>query len=96
MSFRTIAKVAIISLSTWQAASAQPGNETNTPGSCDVTWWRYNERIAQRDDHESIHAIEQSQAEPRTRARAETKITVQSSEARPTTKPRARHLWGSV
>ena len=84
MSFRTIAKVAIISLNTWQAASAQPGNETNTRGSCDdaVTWWRYNERIAQRDDHESIHAIEQSQAEPRTRARAETKITVQSSEAK--------------
>jgi len=84
MSFRTIAKVAIISLSTWQAASAQPENEANTPGSCDdaVTWWRYNERIAQRDDHESIHAIEQSQAEPRTRARAEAKITVQSSEAK--------------
>jgi hypothetical protein len=31
MSFRTIATVAIISLSTWQAASAQSGKETNTP-----------------------------------------------------------------
>jgi hypothetical protein len=31
MSFRTIAKVAIISLSTWQAASAQSRKETNTP-----------------------------------------------------------------
>jgi len=51
MSFRTIAKVAIISLSTWQAASA--------------------------------HAIGQSQTEPRTRTRAEAKITVQSSEAKP-------------
>jgi hypothetical protein len=30
MSFRTIAKVAIILLSTWQAASAQPQKETNT------------------------------------------------------------------
>jgi uncharacterized protein DUF3224 len=35
------------------------------------------------NDHESIHAIGQSQAEPRTRARAEAKITVQSSEAKP-------------
>jgi hypothetical protein len=52
MSFRTIAKVAIISLSTWQAASAQS-------------------------------AIGQSQTEPRTRARAEAKITVQNSEAKP-------------
>jgi len=51
MSFRTIAKVAIISLGTWQAAST--------------------------------HANGQSQTEPRTRARAEAKITVQSSEAKP-------------
>ena len=51
MSFRTIAKVAIISLSSWQAASD--------------------------------HAIGQSQTEPRTRARAEAKITVQSSKAKP-------------
>ena len=29
MSFRSMAKIAIISLSTWQAASAQSGNETN-------------------------------------------------------------------
>jgi hypothetical protein len=33
--------------------------------------------------HESTHAIGQSQAKPRTRARAEAKITVQSSEAKP-------------
>ena len=31
MSFPTIAKVAIIFLGIWQAASAQSGNETNTP-----------------------------------------------------------------
>jgi len=62
-------KAAIISLSTWQAASAQSGKETNTPVLC--------------NDAESIHAIGQSQAEPRTRARAEAKITVQSSEAKP-------------
>jgi hypothetical protein len=55
MRFRTIAKVAIISFSTWQAASAQSGKQTNG----------------------------QSQAEPRTHARAEAKITVQSSEAKP-------------
>jgi hypothetical protein len=30
MRFRTIAKVAIISLSIWQAASAQSGKETST------------------------------------------------------------------
>jgi hypothetical protein len=35
------------------------------------------------NDHESIHAIGQSQSQPRTRARADAKITVQSSEARP-------------
>ena len=35
------------------------------------------------NDHESIHAIRQSQTESRTRAHAEAKITVQSSEAKP-------------
>ncbi len=35
------------------------------------------------NDHETIHAIGQSQAEPRTRVRAQAKITVQSSEAKP-------------
>ena len=35
------------------------------------------------NDHESIHAIGQSQTEPRTRTRAQAKITVQSSEAKP-------------
>lgn len=35
------------------------------------------------NDHESVHAIGQSQAKPRTHARAEAKITVQSSEAKP-------------
>jgi hypothetical protein len=35
------------------------------------------------NDCESIHAIGQSQTEPRTRARAKAKITVQSSEAKP-------------
>jgi hypothetical protein len=34
-------------------------------------------------NHESLHAIGQSQTEPRTRARAEAKIAVQSSEAEP-------------
>jgi hypothetical protein len=43
------------------------------------------------NDHESIHAIGQSQTEQRTRTRAEAKISVQSSEAKPTTKPQARH-----
>jgi Protein of unknown function (DUF3224) len=35
------------------------------------------------NDHESNHAVGQSQKEPRRRARAEATITVQSSEARP-------------
>ena len=35
------------------------------------------------NDHESIHASEQSQKKARTRGRAEAKITVQSSEAKP-------------
>jgi hypothetical protein len=35
------------------------------------------------NDHQSIHAVGQSHAELRTRARAEARITVQSSEARP-------------
>ncbi len=34
-------------------------------------------------DHGSTHAAGQSQAQPRTRARAEAKITVQSSDAKP-------------
>ena len=35
------------------------------------------------NDHETIHPIRQSQGEPRTRVRAQAKITVQSSEAKP-------------
>jgi hypothetical protein len=85
MSFRTIATLAIISLTTWLAASAQPAKETTTPVSFNdaVTWRQYNERRAQMNDHESIHPIGQPQAQPRTRARAQAKITVQSSEATP-------------
>jgi Protein of unknown function (DUF3224) len=41
------------------------------------------ERRAQMSDSKPVHAIGQSQTEPRTRARAETKIIVQSSEAKP-------------
>src|SRR6266567_731711 len=65
--------------------SAQSGKETNTPVSGDdaVTWRHSNETRAQMNDHKSIHAIGQSRTEPRTRARAKAKITVQSSEAKP-------------
>jgi hypothetical protein len=86
MNFRTIAKVAIITLSTWQAAGAQSGKETNTPASRNdaVTRGQYDERRAQTNDPESIHlVVGQSQTEPRTRTRAKAKITVQSSEAKP-------------
>ena len=77
MSFGNIAKVAILSLSIWQAASAQSGKQTSAPESCDTVRWRPdNERGAQMNDHESVHAIGQSQAKPRTHARAEAKITV--------------------
>src|SRR5690348_9489089 len=69
MSFRTMAAGAIISLSAWQAASAQSQTDS--------------ERRPQMNDHESIHAAGQSQTKPRTRARAKAKITVQSSEAKP-------------
>src|ERR1051325_9990546 len=69
MSFRTIATVTIISLSVWQAASAQSGKD--------------NQRRPQMNDHESTHAVGQSQTQPHTRARAKAKITVQSSEAKP-------------
>ncbi len=48
-----------------------------------VTWRQYSESRAQMNDHETIHLIGQSQAEPRTRVRAQAKITVQSSEAKP-------------
>jgi hypothetical protein len=85
MSFRSIAKVAIISLCTWQAASAQSGRETNTPVPLNdsVTQPQHSETRAQTNYPESIHAPGPSQAEPRTHARAEAKITVQSSEAQP-------------
>jgi hypothetical protein len=69
MSFRTIATVTIISLSTWQTASAQSGKD--------------DERRQQMNEDESIHAVGQCQRAPRTRARAKAKITVQSSEAKP-------------
>ena len=84
MSFRTIARVAIISLSSWLAASAQSGKADKYAVSFNdaVTWRQYNERRAQMNDHETIHPIGQSQAEPRTRVRAQAKITVQSSEAK--------------
>jgi hypothetical protein len=85
MSFRSIAKVAIISVCTWQAASVQSGQETNTPVPLNdaVTQPQHSETRAQTNDPESIHAPGPSQAEPRTHARAEAKITVQSSEAQP-------------
>jgi len=69
MNFRTMAIVTIIILSAWQAASPQLAKE--------------NERRRQMNDDQSIHAVGQSQTEPRTRARASAKITVQSSEAKP-------------
>lgn len=69
MSFRTIATVAIISFSTWQAASTQSQKDTG--------------RRPQMGDHESIHAVGQSQTKPRRRVRAKAKITVQNSEAKP-------------
>jgi hypothetical protein len=68
MSFRTIAIVTIISLSNWQAASAQSE--------------KANERKPQMNENESIHGVGQSQTEPRTRTRAKAKITVQNSEAK--------------
>jgi hypothetical protein len=48
-----------------------------------ATWRQCKEREAQMNNPESPHAIGQSQTEPRTRARAEAKISVQSSEAEP-------------
>jgi hypothetical protein len=48
-----------------------------------ATWRQCKERQAQMKNHESLHAIGQSQTEPRTRARAQAKIAVQSSEAEP-------------
>jgi hypothetical protein len=81
MSFRTMAKVAIIALGAWQTASAQPGKQTNAPVSCnDAGVWRQDrDWRAQMTDHPRG----QSQTEPRTRARATAKITVQSSESKP-------------
>jgi hypothetical protein len=69
MSFRTIATVTIISLSTWQAASGQSEKD--------------NEKRPQMNDNESIHAAGQSQTKPGMRTRAKAKINVQSSEATP-------------
>src|ERR1700733_10523860 len=65
--------------------SVQSGKETNTLVSGDdgVTVRQSNEKGAQMDDHECIAAIGQSQAEPPRRARANAKVTVQSSETEP-------------
>jgi len=64
-----MATVTIISLSSWQAASAQLRMD--------------KEMKPQMHDHESIQAIAQSQTEPRARAHAKAKITVQNSQAKP-------------
>ena len=69
MSFRTMSIVTIISLSTWLGADAQSDkNDVKRP---------------QMNDHESVRALGESQTEPRTRARANAKIIVRSSEAKP-------------
>jgi hypothetical protein len=85
MRFRTIAKVAIISLSIWQAASAQSAKKTSAllSSNAAVMERQYDEGRAQMNEHESIRAMGQSHSEPRKRTRAEAKITVQSSEAKP-------------
>jgi hypothetical protein len=67
MRFLTIATITIVG--TWQAANAES--------------WKDNERKPQMNDSGFIHAVGQSQTEPRTRARVTAKITVQSSEAQP-------------
>jgi hypothetical protein len=69
MSIRTLAKLAIISLITWQMARAQPGKE--------------NEGRTQMNNRESSDAIGQFQTRPATRAKAKATITVQNSEATP-------------
>src|SRR5215472_12160643 len=69
MRFRIIATLAIISLSIWQTASAQPGKD--------------NESRKQMNDHEFIQAGIRSQTHPHTRAQAKAKIVVRSSEAKP-------------
>lgn len=68
MTFRTIATGAIISLSTWQAASTESQKDSG--------------RRPQMNDHKSIQAAGQSQTKPRTRTRAKAEITVRSSEAK--------------
>jgi hypothetical protein len=67
MRFLIIATITIISLSTWQAASAQSGKD--------------NQQM--NHDESIRAAGGQSQTELPTRARAKAKITVQSSEAKP-------------
>jgi hypothetical protein len=72
MHFGTIANVAIISLITWQAVSAQSA-------SCDEA-----RTAPQGDDGRAqMNHTGQSRTEPRTRRRATARITVQSSETRP-------------
>ena len=67
MCFRTIATVTIISLSSWQTASAQSPSEGGL----------------QVKEHPSTHAIVQPPTEQHTRTHATAKITVQNSEAKP-------------
>jgi Protein of unknown function (DUF3224) len=74
MNLRTITTFAIISLAIWQAASAQSGKDTRLS---------FNDGSTHMNDHRSINAGAQSHAESQTRARAKSKITVQSSEAKP-------------
>jgi len=84
MSLRTIAKVAIISLIAWPATNARSGTETNAPISRSASATsQQNERGKQMNEPESNRATKQPPAEPRARTRANAKITVQNSEAKP-------------
>src|SRR5579871_4629784 len=85
MNFRPIAKIAIISIGTWQLATAQSGKETNMPRSCGdaIHLRQYDENGPQMSQHESAHAIPQSQKQRRKSARATAKIAVQNSDAKP-------------
>jgi hypothetical protein len=69
MNIRTMAKLAIISLVTWQMARAQPGKE--------------NQGKTQMNNRESSDAMGQSQTRLATRTKAKAKVTVQNSEATP-------------
>jgi hypothetical protein len=85
MNARTLATIAIFALGNWQEVGAQPAQDADSLASSNdaITAAQHRESTAQMNDNKSNGTNGQSEADSRSRTRAEAKIIVQSSEAKP-------------